>query len=96
MKVVGNERRPDWPKLGPSIIIATALIVAIRTAKWVAKSAADAQFSDVDVALDKEVSFAARISIRVMHELLRRHEGLFPQRVVPIYEAGSEEESPRW
>ena len=44
MKVVGNERRPDWPKLGPSIIIATALIVAIRTAKWVAKSSADAQF----------------------------------------------------
>jgi hypothetical protein len=25
------------------------------------------------VELDKEVSFAARISIRVMHELLRRH-----------------------
>ncbi len=95
MKVVGNERRPDWPKLGPSIIIATALIVAIRTAKWVAKSSADSQFSDVDVELDKEVSFAARISIRVMHELLRRHESLFPQRVVPIYEAGSEEESPR-
>ena len=95
MKVVGNERRPDWPKLGPSIIIATALIVAIRTAKWVAKSSADSQFSDVDVELDKEVSFAARISIRVMHELLRRHESLFPQRVVPIYDAGSEEESPR-
>ena len=94
MKVVGNERRPDWPKLGPSIIIATALIVAIRTAKWVAKSSADPQFSDVDVELDKEVSFAARISIRVMHELLRRHESLFPQRVVPIYEAGSEEDSP--
>ena len=42
MKVVGNERRPDWPKLGPSIIIATALIVAIRTAKWAAKSSRDA------------------------------------------------------
>jgi hypothetical protein len=94
MKVVENERRPDWPKLGPSIIIATALIVAIRTAKWVAKSSADAQFSDVDVELDKEVIFAARISIRVMHELLRRHESLFPQRVVPIYEGGSEEDSP--
>ena len=94
MKVVGNERRPDWPKLGPSIIIATALIVAIRTAKWVAKSSADAQFSDVDVELDKEVSFAARISIRVMHELLRRHESLFPQRVVPTYEGGSGEDSP--
>ncbi len=95
MKVVGSERHPDWPKLGPSIIIATALIVAIRTAKWVAKSSANAQFSDVDVELDKEVSFAARISIRVMHELLRRHESLFPQRVVPIYEAGSEEDNPR-
>ena len=94
MKVVGNERRPDWPKLGPSIIIATALIVAIRTAKWVAKSSADAQFSDVDVELDKEVSFAARISIRVMHELLRRHENLFPHRDVPIYEGGSEQDSP--
>jgi hypothetical protein len=88
MKIVGNERRPDWPKLGPSIIIATALIVAIRTAKWVAKSSTDAQFSDVDVELDKEVSFAARISIRVMHERL------FPQRVVPTYEGGSEEDSP--
>jgi hypothetical protein len=95
MKVVRNERRPDWPKLGPSIIIATALIVAIRTAKWVAKSSADTQLSDVDVELDKEVSFATRISIRVMHELLRRHESLFPQRIVPICEAGSEEESPR-
>jgi hypothetical protein len=94
MKVVGNERRPDWPKLGPSMIIATALIVAIRTAKWVAESSADAQFSDVDLELDKEVSFAARISIRVMHELLRRHESLFPQRVVPMYESGSEEDSP--
>jgi hypothetical protein len=94
MKVVGNERRPDWPKLGPSIIIATALIVAIRTAKWVAKSSADAQVSDVDVELDKEVSFAARISIRVMHELLRRHENLFPRRNVPIYDAGSEEGHP--
>ena len=82
MKVVGNDRRPDWPKLGPSIMIATALIVAIRTAKWAAKAAGDAHFSDVDVELDKEVSFAARISIRVMNELLRKHESLFPQRSV--------------
>lgn len=95
MKVAGNQRRPDWPKLGPAIIIATALVVAIRTAKWAAKSSTDAQFSDVDVELDKEVTFAARISIRVMHELLRRHEGLFPQSTVPIYEDGSEEDNPK-
>lgn len=24
----------DWPKLGPSLMIATALVLAIRTAKW--------------------------------------------------------------
>ena len=94
MKVAGNDRRTDWPKLGPSIIIATALIVAIRTAKWAAKASGDSQFSDVDVELDKEVSFAVRISIRVMHELLRKHESLFPQRNVPIYEAGSDEDNP--
>lgn len=94
MKVVGHDRRPDWPKLGPSIIIATALIVAIRTAKWAAKASGDVKIADVDVELDKEVSFAARISIRVMHELVRRHESLFPQQNVPIYEAGSEEDSP--
>jgi hypothetical protein len=86
-------RGSDWPKLDPSIIIETALIVAIRSAKWFAKSSTDAQFSDVDVDLDKEVSFAARISTRIMDELLRRREGLFPQRIVSQYEAGSEEES---
>ena len=27
----------DWPKLGPSFLIATCLVVANRTAKWPAK-----------------------------------------------------------
>lgn len=94
MEVVGHERKPEWPKLGPSILIATALIVAIRTAKWAAKASGDALVSDVDIELDKEVSFDARISIRVMHELLRKHESLFPQKLDPVYEAGSDEDSP--
>jgi hypothetical protein len=95
MNVVGHERKPDWPKLGPSIIIATALIVAIRTAKWAATASGDAGVSDVDVALDKEVGFAARISIRVMHELLRKHASLFPQTKEPIFEAGSDDDNPQ-
>ena len=81
--------------MGPSLIIASALIVAIRTAKWAAKGVGDATFSDVDVDLDREVSYAVRISIRVMHELVRRHESLFPQKLNPIFEAGSEEDSPK-
>lgn len=88
MKVTGHERSPDWPKLGPSVLIATALIVAIRTAKWAARGEADAEkLSDVDPELDKEVRFAVRISIRVMNELLKQHESLFPQKRVPIWEA---------
>ena len=86
MRSTGYERKTDWPKLGPSVLIATALSVAIRTAKWAAKGAGDRQYSDVDPELDREIGFAARISIRVMHELLRRHEGLFPQKLEPIYE----------
>jgi len=57
--------------MGPSILIATALIVAIRTAKWAAKSAGDPLISDVDSDLDREVSYAAKITIRVMHELMK-------------------------
>lgn len=94
MRVTGYERKTDWPKLGPSILIATALIVAIRTAKWAARSSGDARLSDADPKLDEEVSFAARVSIRVMHELLRKHAGLFPQKLDPIYEAGNDEDSP--
>jgi hypothetical protein len=94
MRVSGQERRPDWPKLGPSILIATALIVAIRTAKWAAKSNGDPLVSDTDHDLDREIGFAARISIRIMHELLKRHEGLFPQKLIPVYEP-TDEDVPR-
>jgi hypothetical protein len=95
MKVTGYDRKIDWPKLGPSLLIATALIVAIRTAKWAAKGAGDAKLSDVDVDLDREVSYAVRISVRVMHELLRRHTSLFPQKLDPTFEAGSDDDSPK-
>jgi hypothetical protein len=95
MKVTGQERVTDWPKLGPSVLIATALIVGIRTAKWAAREQDEledsSRLSDVDVELDKEVRFAARMSIRVMRELLKRHEGLFPQKFVPVWEPTDEE-----
>ena len=94
MRVTRHDQRPDWPKLGPSVLIATALIVAIRTAKWAARPAEDPLFSDVDVELDKEVSFAAKISIRVMKELLNKHEDLFPRVRVPVYEP-TDDEVPR-
>ena len=73
-------------EMGPSILIATALIVAIRTAKWAAKAAGDPLISDVDSDLDREVSYAAKITMRVMHELMKKHEGLFPGKREPIFD----------
>ena len=38
LNIGGFKDHPDWPKMGPSLLIATCLILAIRTAKWAARS----------------------------------------------------------
>ncbi|MGB8477617.1 MAG: hypothetical protein WCE63_02100 [Acidobacteriaceae bacterium] len=91
---IGNKICPDWPKLGPALVIAATLVVAIRTARWAAHSPDDAKFSDVDRALDNEVDFATRIANRVLHALLRRQPGLFPQKREPIYAPGDDDSLP--
>lgn len=95
MKQVGSQWKTDWPKLGPSILIATALIVAIRTAKWSTRAAGDPQFADVDPNLDREVGFAVRITMRVMYELLKHHQTLFPGRWEQIYDGIHDEDIPK-
>jgi hypothetical protein len=92
MKQIGTQWKTDWPKMGPSILIATALIVAIRTAKWAAKAAGDPLCSNVDGDLDREVSYAASITIRVMHELMKKHECLFPGKKEPIFDGTYDED----
>jgi len=92
MRQVGTQWKIDWPKMGPSILIATALIVAIRTAKWAAKAAGDPLISDVDNDLDREVSYAAKITMRVMHEMMKRHESLFPGKRDPIFDGVYDED----
>src|SRR4051794_34320017 len=47
MEIGGYNNVPDWPKMGPSLLIATCLIVAIRTAKWSATH--DAATSDIEL-----------------------------------------------
>jgi len=91
VRITGYERVPDWPNLGPSVLIATALIVAVRTAKWPAKPEVDPKFSDVDPELDKEIRFAMRVSARVMRALVSRHECLFPQKRVPTWDPAADE-----
>ena len=42
LDIGGFEQRPDWPKMGPSLLIGTCLTLAIRTAKWLPSSTNDA------------------------------------------------------
>ena len=91
VEVIGHNRVPDWPKLGPSLLIATALVVAIRTARWEAKAPGEG-LADVDLDMDREIAFGVRIAHRVMHALLAKHSGLFPHTREPVY--APDEDSP--
>jgi len=55
LEVGGYTDVPDWPKLGPSLLIATCLILAIRTAKWPALTKQMLSESE----LDREIDFTA-------------------------------------
>jgi hypothetical protein len=62
LEVGGYQDRPDWPKMGPSLLIATCLILATRTARWPANF--DDKFSESG--LDKEIDYAAHLAGRVL------------------------------
>ena len=87
MEIGGYNDVPDWPKMGSSLLIATCLIVAIRTAKWSAKH--DATTSDTE--LEKEISYAAHVSRRVFSTLMKECPSLFPKTKQPWYKPTSED-----
>lgn len=87
LEVGGYHDRPDWPKMGPSLLIATCLIVAIRTAKWPAR--ADSVLSNQD--LNNEIDFAVSLADRVLSRLMTRCEVIFPQRKESWYQADAED-----
>lgn len=66
MEVGGYKDVPDWPKMGPSLLIATCLIVAIRTAKW--SATIDARNSNSE--LEKEITFAFNVAERVVRAII--------------------------
>lgn len=77
----------DWPKLGPSLMISTCLILAIRTAKWPATF--DKMTANPE--LDREIEYATFLASRVMSSLVASREGLFPQKSTPWYQPRDED-----
>jgi hypothetical protein len=78
----GHTEQPDWPRLGPSLVIATCLIVAIRTARRPPLTAEHCADPD----LDQEIEFAAYVASRVLSYLLSKKQHLFPMRSAPWYQ----------
>jgi hypothetical protein len=74
----------------PSLLIATCLILAIRTAKRPATW--DARNSNTE--LDAEIKYSAYLAGRVLSLLVGRHEAIFPQRKEPWYRA-TDEDAPK-
>jgi hypothetical protein len=87
LEVGGYHERTDWPKMGPSLLIATALIVAIRTAKWPARD--DTKLSSQE--MSNEIHFAADTASRVMTTLMHKYETIFPKTQEPWYKDSEED-----
>jgi hypothetical protein len=86
-QVGGYRREVDSQKLGPALLIASSLILAIRTAKW-SPTHSDG-LSAVD--WDKEVEHGARVAKIVLSHLTVRYPELFQGKDVPWFVATDEE-----
>ena len=75
-KIGGYRREVDYQKLGPALLIASSLILAIRTEKWPLTHSDG--LSTVD--LDKEVEHSARIAKIVLSHLTARYAEFFKRR----------------
>ena len=74
--------------MGPSLLIATCLIVAVRTAKWPPR--ADPLTSEQD--LNNEIEFAIQTANRILMSLMTKYETTFPHKKEPWYQADGEDQ----
>ena len=88
-QVGGHRREVDFQKLGPALLIASSLVLAIRTACW------SPTHSDglAHVEWDTEVEHSVRIAKIVLSHLTARCPELFQMKEVPWYVATDEEVS---
>jgi hypothetical protein len=90
MEIAGYRRQVDLGRLGPTLVIASSLILAIRTAKWPRISTPTAAQIDWDL----EVEQSVRMAHSVLSYLLAKSPFLFQHKDVPWYQP-SEDESPQ-
>ncbi|MGH9615694.1 MAG: hypothetical protein ACRD28_03050 [Acidobacteriaceae bacterium] len=83
----GDRREVDYQKLGPALLIASSLVLAIRTARW------SPTHSDglANVEWDAEVEHSVRIAMIVLSHLIARCSEVFQMKEVPWYVAADEE-----
>ena len=74
--------------MGPSMLIASCLILAVRTAKWVPRASGETT-SDRD--LDVEIDNAILMAGRVFGALVGRHATLFPKKREPWFMPNDED-----
>jgi hypothetical protein len=84
----GYEQRPDWPKMGPSLLIAASLVLAIRTAKWPPRGSGG---TTSDRELEMEIENAVHLAGRVLSTLVSRHESIFPCKKEPWFVPNDED-----
>jgi hypothetical protein len=86
-EIGGYNVSTDWPKLGPSLLISTCLILAIRTARWPATF--DKMTANHE--LEEEIQYASFLASRVLSSLVSRRDGMFPKKREPWYQPRDED-----
>ncbi len=89
LDVGGFEQKPDFPKMGPSLLIAACVILAIRTAKWAIQ---DRCRTAGDTELDAEIDQSVYMAGRVLSRLVSRHEAMFPSKRVTWFNPDGEDQ----
>jgi hypothetical protein len=89
-RVGGTRKEVDYQKLGPALLIASSLVLAVRTARW------PTTHSDglAEVDWQKEVEHSARVAKAMLTHLTSRFPNLFISKEMPWYEA-TDEDVPR-
>lgn len=88
LDVGGYEQRPDWPKMGPSLLIAASLVLAIRTAKWPPRGKGG---TTSDRELEVEIENAVQLAGRVLSTLVSHYETIFPRKSAPWFVPNDED-----